>query len=256
MKLYIFTIALDAMPQITWHLPAFNWLTIPWHWYIVEGAAMNEADTGWCKPQMARLSKDGTTEYLNSLRGHPCVTVVQKQRWHGKTEQCNACLKNIKEPCVLMQIDCDELWSSEQLNRVVQLFEENPQVAQARFYCRYFVGPNLVVTSDNTYGNHNGEWLRAWRFSPGDFFLRHEPPTLQQQFHGDTVDRSETRSFGMVFDHYAYVFESQVAYKEKFYGYTDAVHRWKRLQQNAVWPADLNQFFNWAKDGTVDLLHK
>ena len=46
----------------------------------------------------------------------------------------------------------------------------------------------------------------------------------------------ETHKMGLVFDHFSYVTESQVAFKQKFYGYDNAVTHWRRLQVNTQWP--------------------
>lgn len=246
------------MPQIRWHLPVLNALNADWTWHVAEGAAANVADTAWCKPQAPRLSRDGTTEYLNSLSGHPRVRLYRKQLWNGKTEMFNTMLKNINEPCLLLQMDSDEVWNVEQLARLIVLFSK-PDFQHktcAYFFCRYFVGLNIVITSINTYGNKAGEWARAWRFTPDMKFKSHEPPILeglnQVPFH-----REFTAECGLVFQHYAYAFPEQVAFKERFYNYKDASLHWQKLQQNKVWPTKLKNWLPWIKDEAVaDLLHK
>lgn len=254
MKLHIFSIMLDAMPFCTWHLPIFNRLWCDWNWRIAHGAAMNVRDTSWCKPQEPRLSRDGTTEYLSGLR-HPQVTVMHRQSWAGKVLMCNACLPVHTEDCVLLEVDCDEFWTPDQLERMVSVFENDPTVGAMQFYCRYFVGQNIVITSDNNYGNRHGEWMRAWRYTGGSF-LTHEPPLLSK-IAGRVVSRRETREMGLVFDHYAYALPSQVAFKEKYYGYDHAGEHWQRLQQNRTWPVKLSKFLPWVTDDAVaDLLHK
>lgn len=257
MKLHIFTIVLDGMPFITWHLPTFNRLVCDWHWTIAEGAAMNVKDTAWCKPQEPRLSRDGTSEYLATLRKHPRVTVIQKQSCDGKVEMCNACLPSAlggtleyKQDCVLMQIDCDELWTEWQLSRIFAVFEMEPNLGAMQFYCRYFVGQNIIITSEDTYGNKRGEWMRAWRWRPGCRFLKHEPPFLDQVT-GLTMPREQSRFKGLDFEHYAYVLPSQVAFKENYYGYAHAGEHWQRLQQNRTWPTPLRKWLPWVQDDAI-----
>ena len=256
MKLEIFTIVLDGMPYLPAHLPVFSSLNCDWHWTIAEGAAMNVKDTAWCRPQPPRLSRDGTAEYLNAIRNHPRVTVIQRQSWNGKVEQCNACLEHIAEPCVLLQMDVDEIWSAKQLHALLHFFHGNPHFQSAEFFCRYFVGPNIIITSNNTYATRPGDWHRAWRFEPWVKFLKHEPPVLNRST-DPRATREQTWDYGLVFEHWAYAMESQVAFKEKYYGYRDAVKHWKRLQYNQTWPVRLGDFFPWVKDNTTaDLLHK
>lgn len=251
MKLRVFTLALDAMPFITWHLPTFNRLNLDWHWYIAEGAAMNTHCTAWCKQQQPRLSRDGTTEYLHSIREHPRVTLLQRQSWDGKVEMCNACLEKIKDPCVLLQMDADEVWQHWQLERLANMREQYPHIVTARFYCRYFVGPNIVITSTNGYGNRPSEWVRAWNFKPGMKFTKHEPPIMEGAT-APVMNRDETKAAGLMFDHYAYAFEKQVAYKGQFYGYPNAVAHWRRLQAVKFFPVrDLKQYLPWVGPGVA-----
>lgn len=248
MKLCLFTIVLDGMRFLPAQFYTFNRLRIPWMWYVVEGAAANVADTSWCCRQSPRLSNDGTTQFMDELsRSHPNVKHFPKAWWEGgKVQMCNRALEAIHEPCVLMQMDADEMWTAEQLERIVAKFEHS-NIAAARFYCNYFVGPNIVTIGENCYGNNPGEWLRAWRFTPGMTFERHEPPVLRG-VDGVYLYREDTRGDGLVFDHYAYTFYEQVAYKEQFYGYTHAMQRWCRLQANTQWPCKLKEFLPWVDD--------
>jgi len=210
---------------------------------------MNNGSTKWCQPQSSRLSVDGTTEFLSCIRNHPRVTVIQQQSWDSKDAMCNAALREIKEPCILLQADSDELWSPDQLIALIRLFHDNPSTNCARFFCRYFLGPNIIATSKDGYGNRSGEWLRAWRFSPGMRFNTHEPPNIED-LRECPAGRDRTREMGLVFDHYAYATIKQVRYKEEFYGYKNAVSAWNSLQRNQGWPVnDLQKFLPWVGPG-------
>jgi hypothetical protein len=250
MKLHILTIVLDGMPFLPIQFTTFNRLACDWTWHIVEGAAANVHCTSWCRPQPPRLSRDGSHEFIGSLSTHPRVRSIAREWWPGgKVEMCNAGIEGITEPGLLLQVDMDELWSADQIDRIVDLFSRPPRglsFSAARFFCRYFVGPNLVTLGEECYGNNPGEWLRAWRLAPGARFTQHEPPRFEGA--DEHLDRETTRGLGLVFDHYAYAFESQVAYKEQFYGYEGAVAHWRRLQANDVWPARLREFLPWVDD--------
>lgn len=246
MKLVIFSIILDGEPFVEKHLPIFEQLSIPWEWRIAEGAAANTHCTAWCKPQAPRFSRDGTSEYLTSISTHPNVKLFRRQLWDGKVAMCNACVAGIDEECVLLEADIDEFFTAPQMERMVQMFEERPEAMRAFFWCRYWLGPNIIATSTNGYGNRNGEWLRAFRFRPGMAFTRHETPVLDGN-RGIAISREETKALGLVFEHYPWLLESTVSAKEKFYGYTNALQHWKRLQENGKWPvADLSRFLPWV----------
>lgn len=249
-RLQIITIVLDGMPMITWHLPILNQLTIPWRWHIVEGASMNTHCTKWCKPQEPRLSLDGTTEFLDSISGHPRIRIYRKEEWDGKVAMFNEVIDKLDTPCVLMEIDADEVWTAQQMEAVVRMFESEPTRTHAMFWCQYYLGPDIILASRNCYANApSQEWKRAWSFKPGMRFDRHEPPIMSGEAQGFTHD--ETEKLGLVFHHYAYAFQSQVEYKERFYGYENAVDQWLHLQQNTQWPTKLSDHLAWVKDNAL-----
>lgn len=247
MKVLLFTIVLDGMPYITWHLPMLNRLRLDWKWHIMEGVAENKHCTSWCKKIEPRLSNDGTKEYLDSISGHKRVVVHRKELWDGKIEMVNAPMDHITEKTLVIQVDVDEVWTAGQIEMIHQLMSANPKKNSAMFTCRYFFGPNILVTGKGYYGNRNGEWMRAFVMQPGHRFAKHEPPVLQG-VEMDPIQNSVTENHGLIFDHYAYAQRSQVAFKETYYGYNGAVEQWENLQRNTTWPVKLGRFLEWVKD--------
>lgn len=243
MKLHIVTIVLDGMPFIASHLQMLNQLHLHWTWHVVEGATRNVRDTNWCQPQEPRLSVDGTTEYLNTLAHHPRVRIYRNNHWDGKVAMVNAPLPSITEEAVLMQMDVDEIWKPDDIELITNSFNEK-RIGSVQCRCRYFLGPNIITVGQNCYGNNPGEWLRFWRFFPGSRFITHEPPALQHEDPNRKQVRFKTAT--CTFDHYAYLYDFQVAYKEKFYGYPGALEQWQRLQANTVWPVKLKDFLPWV----------
>jgi hypothetical protein len=243
MKLAVFTIVLDGEPWIEKHLPVLDKLCLDWQWLVVEGAAGNTADTAWCQPQKPRLSEDGTHEYLQSIKDER-VTHIHKKSWPNKVAMCNAALERITEPCVLMQIDSDELYSPKQLEKIVELFTGNDSLSSIMFACRYFVGPKLILQGEHCYGDNDYEWLRAWRYSPGRKFERHEPPVLEGDDPNRRMSKAESRKLGLIFDHYAYATEEQCAFKEAFYDYPGLVNQWSGLNAHDKFPVELSRFFS------------
>ncbi len=254
MMIHFFTIVLDGFPWITHHLPIFQKLPpdIDWDWTVVEGVAEPVKDTSWCKPITPRLSQDGTHQYLWSLIGHPRFRFLWDTSWPGKTAMCNRALSLMKEPGLLWQVDADEIWDWQRITWMVGAFENVPSKTCADFHCRYFVGPNLVVDRiPGTWTNqYDWLWRRVWRFEPGMELVTHEPPVIG----GLAVRRfspNETNAMGIEFDHYAYVTEAQVAFKEQYYGYRGAVEGWRRLQENQQWPAKLREFLPWVTNDAM-----
>ena len=271
LPIHFFTIVLNGDPFIRYHIEMFRTLQVPWHWHIVEGVAELKHDTGWALENGGKvpsglhkngLSVDGTSEYLDRLAAEypENVTIYRKapgQFWDGKREMVNAPLSSIKTEALLIQLDNDELWTKKQIETLHQMFLNNPTKTAALFWCWYFVGPELVISSRNCYAqNPNYEWQRAWRYTPGSSWVAHEPPILQNSLGQDLArlnpfSHFETEKQGLVFQHFSYVTKEQLLFKEQYYGYKDALQKWKTLQENNNYPALLRNYFPWVKDSTI-----
>ena len=248
MKVYFFTIVLDGMPFITHHLPVFNRLSFDWEWRIVEGVALPENCTRWCGRIDPRISMDGTAEYLREIAYHPCVRVCSRTAWAGKIEMVREATKDIPGGSLVVEVDSDELWDDGSLSALYRRMLRAEEGTEARFFCRYFVGHDLIVNSINTYGNKPDEWVRAWKWGPESRFESHEPPVVSPR---SAIIHRETTVADSIFDHYAYATEKQLAFKETYYRYHGAVEGWKRLQRQTVFPVRLSEFFPWVKDGAT-----
>lgn len=169
----------------------------------------------------------------------------------------NAGLTAFKEDGVLLQMDSDELWMAQQMSDLVQVFEGNPDINTLKIKMDYMLGPNVISTSTNGYGNRSDEWVRAWRYSVGLWMECHEPPIFNSN-RGRVCERNEATSMLGPILHMAWVTPQQVAYKQRIYkrGYEDAVDGWEKLQKNRQWPvSDLRQFLPWVgNNASADLL--
>lgn len=279
LKVHFFTLVLNGMPLIKGHIDEMLKLPFEWHWHIVEGIAALNHDTAWSRAFGGRadetlhrngLSNDGTSEYLDHLvESYPDrISLYRAPRgraWDGKVEMVRAPLANINEECLLWQIDVDESWTADQIARMRQKFIEDPDRTAAFFLCHYFV-KNLVITTANTYGNHlDYEWLRVWRFRPGDHWLSHEPPRLCRRLDDSGIwtdlasinpfAHGETLRDNLVFRHLAYVLPQQLRFKEIYYGYKSAFQQWQDLP--VAGPVHLRDHLPWITDGAIaDECHK
>ncbi len=269
--IHFFTLVLNGQPLIQYHLQVFQRLPMPWHWHVIEGVASLEHDTAWSIAQGGRvdptlhhegLSIDGTTEYLDHISAkYPEQVTLYRlpsdQFWNGKREMVNAPLSNIQEDCLLWQIDVDEFWTVSQIITTYQLFQESPERTAAFYWCHYFVGPELVVSSRNCYSqNPQQEWLRTWRYKPGMLWVSHEPPKLVN-INGQDVgflnpfSHAETEEAGLIFQHFAYVLPKQISFKQTYYGYQNLLGQWQRLQAEPYFPVFLADYFSWITDDTI-----
>ena len=241
LPIHFFTIVLNGQPFIRYHIDIFKQLPFKWHWHIIEGVADLKHDTGWSLQLGGKItdeihkqgrSKDGTSEYLDELAAkYPeNITLYRKPEgefWDGKREMVNAPLRNIKEECLLWQVDVDEIWTLEQICNSRKLFIKNPEKTAAFYWCWYFVGENLVISSRNCYTqNPKQDWLRTWRFKPGYLWAAHEPPVLVENLPDgqqkniaaiNPFRHVETEKEGLIFQHFAYITPEQLSFKEQYY---------------------------------------
>lgn len=277
LPIHFFTIVLNGKPFINYHIDVFRHLPFKWRWHIVEGVADLVHDTAWSKASgghiddkchASGLSVDGTSRYIDFLAQMfpENIVVYRKQRgefWGGKTEMVNAPLVNIHEECLLWQVDVDEFWTVGQIIEARNMFLSNPRKTAAYYWCRFFVGSDLVVSSSNCYSqNPSFEWLRTWKYKPGDFWASHEPPRLCRKAvnEADMVrnlaavapfTHAETERAGLVFQHFAYVLPAQLRFKESYYGYQGAAFQWLLLQKQGSYPVLLREYFSWVHDNTT-----
>jgi hypothetical protein len=253
MKKIAFTIVLNGMPFIKKQAEIIPQAFDEWH--IIEGATLPTSDTAWCQNIDQRfysdkkLSIDGTTEFLDSITDNKKIFVHRKNDfWNGKTEMCNV-VNDKMEDCILMQFDVDEIWNPKTLQEITDYALNNDGFHGMLFRCNYFVGPNLKIISDDTYGNKADEWCRLWKIKDKTSWRTHEPPRI----HGLTnfLSKNFTSQKGWNFDHYAYVLESQLEFKENFYRYNGALNQWKNLQMNNNFSAYLRNFLPWVTDDAV-----
>jgi hypothetical protein len=249
------TCVVNGMPFIQHHLGVFEKLHIPWRWHIYEGISHTPFTANTIRPDMHKngLSIDGTTEYLELINHHPNVII---HRVNGDwdtlylTERFQRMIKSITGPTLAWQLDVDEYWTVDQIHRMNHMFENQPQKQAAWFYCRFFVGPQICLTGINCAGNNcSYEWKRVWRHAPGMQYAKHDPPVVigdgEDVFSKNYFSHNECLENGLIFNHYAYVLEKQVLFKQKRYAFQNAVLDWRRLQANLTFPIPLIEFINW-----------
>jgi hypothetical protein len=180
--LRFFTIVLNGMPFLRYHLPMLQQLTVPWEWHIAEGLAELRHDTAWSvrkrwswrKPFRLQTtgwiphhlhdggrSIDGTSEYLDEITAlDPRVKVFRTPRgkfWDGKREMVRAACADINTETILWQVDSDELWTVNQIQKTYDMFAQTPDKT------RQDGGPLLVPLLRRTRTrDHGPQLLRKW----------------------------------------------------------------------------------------------
>jgi len=259
-RIHFITIVYQGMPFIAAHYPVFHNLPIEWEWSIIHGVAAPQHCTSWCAEIEPGLSTDGTTDYLHRIAtDDDRIHLYEQPLWQGKVEMFNHALERMDKPWLLWQVDSDEVWTGKTIMRVAEIFAAggNGPFNCADFICRYFVGPGIITTTLDAYGNNRSyEWRRVWRWKPGMRFATHEPPRFEGH-EPNPITHADTMRRNLSFDHFSWVTEEQVRFKCRYYNsprnpkghlYADGVAGWRRLQANQQWPAKLQQFLPWVDD--------
>lgn len=275
MRILFVTICLDGMPFLPLIWTELRKLPkeIQWNWHVIEGTATPKHCTRWVSAVTPRLSRDGTTEFMEGIvELDRRVKHTAQLQWNGKIEmvnypldpnmipmrtayECDKC-KSYNEPFLLWQMDSDELWTWEQIVDVWWMFKDEPEKNAAFFWCRYFVGIDKVITTRNCFGNNSAfEWLRVWKVKPGMLFKTHEPPVIEG-LKLNPFSHTETEARGLVFEHFSWCTRAQVEFKSAYYSgannpnarhYKGLVERWEKFQQEKTWPRPLKELFPFAE---------
>ncbi len=258
-----FTLVLNGMPFLRRQWEILKSLSGDWHWHVVEGVAELKHDTAWSlknggsiprKFSNRILSDDGSSEFLDGIADEQPrhVTIYRKDRaWEGKLEMCRAPLCNIPaEGGLLWQLDVDEIWAPDTISQVRRTFAQDSNLMAAQFRCRFFVAPDLILDNAGFFGNDDAcEWRRVWRFRDGDQWVTHEPPVLTRDgadlFSMKSLSSEQTHKNGWRFDHFAYVLDSQVSFKESYYGYPGALDGWRRMCESRMPEVRPGAFLPW-----------
>lgn len=202
------------------------------HWVVVDGLSLNGGSTRHCNAltTLPCHSTDGTVEMMRQVAGdHTHVKFIEcRDKYRSKDAQVNRAVQVIRDQYKhgwLWQVDADEHWTAAKLSQAEDMLSKSP-MREATFRFNHYVGERLVAVG----GWGNGYVTRLFKWTGGRF-LSHEPPRI------DPFNRVLKMPDTIKFDHYSYLFEKDVRFKEKYYkGYEGLTDKWKSLQQCKEFP--------------------
>ena len=221
------------------------------YWIIVEGQALPNGSTSWCKPltnkyQINGRSIDGTHEFLSelSVQNDKLIYIPSNGPWPSKDIMVNKAIEQVKKitnSCFLWEVDIDEQWTKEQLEQAeLELIQSNSKTGC--FLSECYITDKWI--SIGGWGEGTIEpYRRLWKWE-GENFIKHEPPTLD--IHDQNISLLSPK-----FIHYSYYFEKDAKFKSEYYGGHEHVlegfHKLKNSQNN-VEPLSIlfpNSMFNY-----------
>lgn len=185
------------------------------NWIVIEGLANAHGSTSWCKTlPIPSRSTDGTHQFFEGFtKQHSNVIYYSPGTpWKSKDEMVNEAVKVVRlitDKCYLWQVDCDEQWTSEQLEYAEIQLDKQPNKAGAfqftHYLCKTDDGHQLVGVGQ--WGSGFNTRLFKWQ---GEKFISHEPPVIQNQ--GSVAQLSPK------YKHWSYYFWQDIQMKGMYYG--------------------------------------
>ena len=213
---------------------------------VVEGAAPSARD--FATPD--GHSTDGTLDVLRQwahdrdTEGKLIVVTAEDEGyadgfWTEKDEMSQAYAKRATGD-YLWQVDMDEFYRAEEMERVVKMLADDPAITAGTFQVKTFWG-GLGAHTDGIFLRReaqNFHRLFAWR--PGSEYATHRPPTVRDAEGRDlrtlkAVTGPEMARRGVFLYHYSFVFPFQADFKLAYYGNMDRGQNVPLQRQRQRW---------------------
>lgn len=155
--------------------------------------------------------------------------------WPGEKHEQSRAYARRAAGDYLWQVDIDEFYLPEDIERVRGLLRERPDVDAVSFTQRNFWGsPSVLV--DGWYLRGGGNvFHRLFRWREGYEYQTHRPPTVVDERGVDLrrkrwLDADQTRAMDLYLYHYSLLFPKQVREKCTYYAAADWVERGAALE--------------------------
>jgi hypothetical protein len=216
---------------------------------IVEGAAIDASETA----TLDGHSLDNTLQIIREFKetedplGKITLVTAEKEGysngfWPGeKDEQSQAYAKRVTGN-YLWQIDSDEFYLEEDIQRVIRILTTRPDTTSISFNMITFWG-GFKYTTDGWFTmrlqKNEHYFHRIFKWGQGYKYTNHRPPTVTNSENKDLrsinwIKGNDKSLSGIFMYHYSLVFPKQVEEKCKYYG----AAKWAKRQQAMTWYND------------------
>ena len=196
---------------------------------VVEGAAPSGA--AFATPE--GHSQDGTREIVRQFQakedpdGKVVLVTAEDEGhsdgfWTEKDEMSQAYARRATGN-YLWQVDMDEFYRAEDMQRVIKMLQEDPAIQAVTFQVRTFWGSLHSRTDGILLRRDAQNFHRLFAWGPGYRYVTHRPPTVVNAQGTDlrslkSCSGAATAAQGIYLYHYSFVFPFQVRFKLAYYG--------------------------------------
>jgi len=203
---------------------------------ISEGAVQptkrNNGDATWASKD--GRSTDGTLSFLEKYPDpqNKIKIYIKDGYWKGKLQMCNAYLEGMTGD-YLFQLDSDEFYHKQDMEKIVSLLDKNPEIDSVHFYANHFFGGYDYCCDERaTKWANLIPWKRVFKYRPGEIWQSHAPPVFGT-INKNIITRDTTLLMGIKLYHYSFVERTQAEFKTKYYGAgIDYANLWDEWHKN------------------------
>jgi hypothetical protein len=142
--------------------------------------------------------------------------------WSEKDEMSQAYARRASGD-YLWQVDVDEFYCTEDMQAVIEMLRQDPEIKAATFRVLTFWGGLRYRTDGIRLRRGEHDFHRLFACAPGYQYISHRPPTVVDEHGRDlrtirAVTGEEMARRGIYLYHYSFVFPFQVRFKLAYYG--------------------------------------
>lgn len=160
--------------------------------------------------------------------------------WPGEKDEQSRCYASRATGEYLWQVDIDEFYLPEDVDRVLGMLAADPEIAAVTFPTLTFWGaPDCIV--DGWYLMRGArDYHRLFRWGPGYSYQTHRPPTVLDGRGRDTrtlrwLDAGQIRRLGIAMRHYSLLFPFQAREKVEYYSKWGLADDWYAEEEARRW---------------------
>lgn len=234
MKLSFVIIVLNGMPFLKAALESIY--ESAYEIIIVEGA-IKKASFAATKEGH---SIDNTLQFIKGYKDDKKkIKLISPGFWEDKCSMQNVGLKEVTGDYIWL-VDSDEIYKKVDICRIVQVLKDSPSITQINVPMLHFwKGYSYIISSTIL---HSKRIARIFKFTKGNYFSTHRPPTLVTKEKLKAVETPKIYCY-----HYSYILPAQVKQKITLY----KIYGWEKSWKIDLDDWYLNCFLKWTV-GTKD----
>lgn len=182
---------------------------------------ITEGPVAYYRSKGLTKSTDKTLEIINNFPDPEKKIILIQGQWNEKDDMCKA-QEQYYSGDYIWHIDCDELYKTEDMRKVINYLDINPQCYSVAFRLYSFYGGFERYISGF---EENFEVIRIQKIIPGKSkWVTHRPPTMLWPPTNKTCKEMghinqfmSEKMFGIRIYHYPYVFPTQAKVKVDYY---------------------------------------